>query len=76
VTVELPKEHEPVTRNTFRFLVKKGKLRLAERRDGHCLLRSNLVGEAAAALWQRSIQLTQVEAVFRTLKGEWKVQPI
>lgn len=76
VTIELPKKDEPVTRSTFRFRVEKEKLRLAEQRDGHYLLRSNLVGEDPAILWQRYIQLTQIEAAFRSLKSELKVRPI
>jgi transposase len=76
VTVELPKKDEPVTRSTFRFRVEKEKLRQAEQRDGHYLLRSNLVGEDPAVLWQRYIQLTQIEAAFRSLKSELKVRPI
>ena len=76
VTIELPKKDELVTRTTFRFRVEKEKLRLAEQRDGHYLLRSNLVGEDPAVLWQRYIQLTQIEAAFRSLKSELKVRPI
>lgn len=76
VTIELPKKDEPVTRLTFRFRVEQEKLRLAEQRDGHYLLRSNLVGEDPAVLWQRYIQLTQIEAAFRSLKSELKVRPI
>lgn len=76
VSIELPKKDEPVTSSTFRFRVEKEKLRLAEQRDGHYLLRSNLVGEDPAVLWQRYIQLTQIEAAFRSLKSELKVRPI
>lgn len=76
VTIELPKKDEPVSRTTFRFRVDKEKLRQAELRDGHYLLRSNLVGEDPAVLWSRYIQLTQIEAAFRGLKSELKVRPI
>jgi transposase len=76
VTIELPKKDEQVTRATFRFRVEKEKLRQAEQRDGHYLLRSNLVSEDPAVLWQRYIQLTQIEAAFRSLKSELKVRPI
>ena len=58
VTVELPKKDEPVSRTTFRFRVDKEKLRQAELRDGHYLLRSNLVAEDPAVLWSRYIQLS------------------
>lgn len=76
VAIELPKKDEPVSRTTFRFRVDKEKLRQAELRDGHYLLRSNLVGEDPAVLWSRYIQLTQIEAAFRGLKSELKVRPI
>ena len=58
VTIEVPKKNEPVSRTTFRFRVDKEKLRQAELRDGHYLLRSNLVAEDPAVLWSRYIQLS------------------
>lgn len=76
VTIHLPKKDEAVTRTSFHFRVDKEKLRQAELRDGHYLLRSNLVGEDPGVLWSRYIQLTQIEAAFRGLKSELKVRPI
>jgi len=76
VTIELPKQDEPVTRQTFHFWLDREKLRQAEHRDGHYLLRSNLVGEDPEVLWSRYIQLTQIEAAFRSLKSDLKVRPI
>ena len=49
----------------FHVRVDKAKLRKAELRDGHYLLRSNLTGDDPAVLWYRYVQLTQIEAVFR-----------
>jgi hypothetical protein len=54
----------------------KQKLEKAERRDGHYLLRSNLVDEDPAVLWERYIQLTQIEAAFKALKSELGLRPI
>ena len=54
----------------------KTKLRAAEQRDGHYLLRSNLTGEDPAVLWTRYVQLTQIESVFRSLKSELSIRPI
>ncbi len=54
----------------------KDKLKKAELRDGHYLLRSNLVGADPAVLWDRYIQLTQVEAAFKSLKSELGLRPI
>src|ERR1700757_5285687 len=42
VKIQLPEKNEEVRRNTFTFYTDKAKLRAAEQRDGHYLLRSNL----------------------------------
>lgn len=76
VEITLPSPGESVTRDSFRFRVLKDKLRETELRDGHYLLRSNLVGEDPAVLWERYIQLTQVEAAFKNMKSELGVRPI
>jgi len=76
VRIHLPQEGEAVTRQTFTFQLDKDKLHKAELRDGHYLLRSNLVGEDAAVLWELYLQLTQIEAAFKTLKSELGLRPI
>jgi hypothetical protein len=76
LTLRLPQEKEEVSRQTFSFRVDKEKLRKAELRDGHYLLRSNLVSENPSVLWECYIQLTQVEAAFRALKSGWGLRPI
>jgi Transposase DDE domain len=76
VRIHLPQEGEAVTRQTFTFQLDKGKLQKAELRDGHYLLRSNLVGEDATVLWELYLQLTQIEAAFKTLKSELGLRPI
>ena len=76
VKMTIPAEGEPVSRATFRFQVDRVKLRQAEHRDGHYLLRSNLTAEDPAVLWTRYIQLTQIEAAFRTLKSDLGLRPI
>jgi hypothetical protein len=76
VRMHLPSAGESVTRQTFTFAVDKEKLKKSELRDGHYLLRSNLVGEDPAVLWERYIQLTQIEAAFKTLKSELGLRPI
>jgi len=65
-----------VTRQTFSFQLDKEKLRKAELRDGHYLLRSNWVSENPAVLWECYIQLMQVEAAFHALKSELGLRPI
>ena len=76
VCIHLPQEGEAVTRQTFTFAVDKEKLKKSELRDGHYLLRSNLTGEDAAVLWELYLQLTQIEAAFKTLKSELGLRPI
>ena len=76
VRIHLPGEGEEVNRQTFSFRLDKEKLMKAELRDGHYLLRSNLVGEDPSVLWERYIQLTQIEAAFKTLKSELGLRPI
>src|SRR5207248_6384038 len=76
VTIQLPTKDQPVTRNSFRFQLDKAKLKAAQDRDGHYLLRSNLTAEDPAALWKLYVQLTQIELVFRTVKSELGIRPI
>ena len=76
VRIQLPKQGEEVTRRSFAFALDKDKLKKAALRDGHYLLRSNLVGEDPAVLWERYVQLTQIEATFKALKSELGIRPI
>jgi len=47
-----------------------------EAREGAYLLRTNLTGDSAADLWKKYIQLTEVEAAFRTLKSQLAIRPL
>jgi transposase len=76
VKIQIPEVGQPVTRETFRFHLDKVKLSALEQRDGHYLLRSNLSGEDPAVLWSCYMQLTQIEAAFRTLKSDLGIRPI
>jgi hypothetical protein len=40
------------------------------------LLRTNLVAEDPAVLWDRYLQLTQIEAAFKCLQSELGIRPI
>jgi transposase len=71
VEIILPKEDAP-----FRFSLRKDKLRKARRREGRCLLRTNLVGRDPAEMWQFYTQLVHVEEAFRNLKGDLALRPI
>ena len=76
VRLRLPQEGEEVTRQSFTFALDRDRLRKAELRDGHYLLRSNLVAEDPAVLWGRYVQLTEIEAAFKSLKSELGLRPI
>ena len=47
-----------------------------EAREGAYLLRTNLTADGAADLWKKYMQLTEVEAAFRTLKSELAIRPL
>jgi transposase len=76
VKINLPTVGQEVTRATFTFQLDKAKLKEAELRDGHYLLRTNLVAEDPAVLWDRYMQLTQIEATFKCLKSDLGIRPI
>jgi transposase len=76
VAVTAPPEGQPVNRATFRFELRKDKLRQVRRREGRYLLRSNWRPEEPAPLWQFYVQLTQVEAAFKDLKDDLDLRPI
>ena len=76
VKIRVPGTDEEVTPKTFSFQTDKSKLHEAQLRDGHYLLRTNLVAEDPAVLWDRYMQLTQIEAAFKCLKSELGIRPI
>jgi transposase len=61
---------------TFTFSLNKEELRKVRRREGRYLLRSNLVSDDPAALWQQYMILTQVEEAFKNLKGDLALRPV
>ena len=76
VQIQLPGKSDPVTPQTFTFSLRKDQLRLARRREGHYLLRSNLGGDNPALLWQYYMQLNQVEQAFKNLKSDLALRPL
>jgi hypothetical protein len=76
VDIQLPDKDQEVTAQTFTFSLKRKKLRLVRRREGRYLLRSNLVAEEPAKLWQHYIQLTEIEQAFKELKSDLSIRPI
>jgi len=76
VKITVPKARQSVNRDTFQFEVLKDKLKDAQQRDGHYLLRGFGAGDQAGPLWERYMQLSEIEAAFRTLKSELQLRPI
>jgi len=76
VKITVPKARQPVNRDTFQFQLLKDKLKHAQQRDGHYLLRGFEAGDGAGPLWERYMQLTEIEAAFKTLKSDLQLRPI
>ena len=76
VEVHVPREGESVTRETFFWRLKTDLFKAAEGRDGHYLLRSNITGEKPEVLWERYVQLTEIESAFKALKSDLAIRPI
>ena len=79
VRVELPApppKGERARRVDFTFRLDKAKLRRVRRREGRYLLRSNLTETDPARLWEYYLQLVEVEAAFKDLKGDLAIRPI
>jgi transposase len=63
-------------RASLTYRVNRASLRLARRREGRYLLRTNLTEKAPAKLWEYYLQLTEVEQAFKELKGDLAIRPI
>ncbi len=60
----------------FSYALNRDKLRKVRRREGRYLLRTNLYEYQPAVLWKFYIQLVEIEAAFKNLKGDLQVRPI
>jgi hypothetical protein len=58
------------------YSLNRRKLRIARRREGRYLLRTNLTNQDPAVLWQYYVQLVAVEEAFKNLKGDLAIRPI
>ncbi len=76
LTINLPNTKEPVNEKTFTFSLSKDKLRIARKKEGRYLLRSNLTNTDPVSLWNQYILLTEIEQSFKDLKGELSIRPI
>jgi len=75
VDIVVPRTGELVTPETFRWKLRWAKFKALARRDGHYILRTNLRGEDPAVLWQRYVELTEIEAAFKNLKSDLALRP-
>jgi len=76
VKITVPKARQPANRDTFRFALLQDKLKDAQQRDGHYLLRGFGAGDQGGPLWERYMQLSEIEAAFKTLKSDLQLRPI
>jgi transposase len=79
VRVDWP-EPPPAEANSRRvdltFGLKQDALQRVRRREGRYLLRSNLTQTDPGRLWEFYLQLVEIEAAFKNLKGDLSVRPI
>jgi transposase len=75
VNVYLEGEGEAQTA-TLSYELNKTTLRVARRREGRYLLRTNIKDTDPAKLWEFYLQLNEVEQAFKELKGELALRPI
>jgi len=71
IEIEVPENAEH-----FTYRLDRQKLRQTRRREGRYLLRTNLIESDPTKLWQFYLQLVEVEAAFKTLKGDLAIRPI
>jgi hypothetical protein len=71
VTIEVS-----ATSAMFSYRLDRNKLRIARRREGRYLLRTNLTEHDPAKLWTYYLQLVAVEEAFKNLKGDLAIRPI
>ena len=76
MTIHTPGKDQPVTPQTFHFVLDRKKLRLARRREGSYLLRSNIKSDDPGELWRMYLQLVEIEQVFKELKNDLSIRPI
>lgn len=73
---EPPPARAKSRRVTFAYTLRKDALRKVRRREGRYLLRSNLTETDPGKLWAFYLQLVEIEAAFKNLKGDLAVRPI
>ena len=70
LVIHTPTKDQPVTPQTFHFALDRQKLRLARRREGCYLLRSNIRSDDPGHLWRLYLQLIEIEQALKELKND------
>jgi hypothetical protein len=76
LVIHTPTKDQPVTPQTFHFTLDRNKLRLARRREGCYLLRSNIRSDDPGRLWRLYLQLVEIEQAFKELKNDLSIRPV
>ena len=74
--INVPSPQEPVTRRNFNYALQSEKFQQVMEREGSYLLRTNVGGHDGAGLWTMYMQLTWIEAAFKSLKSDLAIRPI
>jgi transposase len=61
---------------TLTYRLDRHKLRVARRREGRYLLRTNMTDTDPVRMWEYYLQLTEIEQAFKELKGDLAFRPI
>ena len=72
----MPAAGQAVSAETFCFRCARPRRRVARRREGRYLRRSNLTGRTPAERWICYMPLGPVEEAFKNLKGDLRVRPV
>ena len=73
---EPPPKNQRCRRTGFAFELDRAKLQKVFRREGRYLLRTSLTETDPEKLWTFYLQLVEVEAAFKDLKGDLGIRPI
>jgi hypothetical protein len=76
VIVHVPDEGQRPTPENFHYQLNAGFSRESLERDGSYILRSNAIQSDATAMWSMYMQLTFIEAAFKSLKSDLAIRPI
>jgi len=76
VIVYIPDEGKRPTRENFHYELNANFSRASQERDGSYILRSNATQADAATMWSMYMQLTWIEAAFKTMKSDLAIRPI